>query len=139
MRIRIGRRAAMAVAVGTATLGAMALTAGGAQADAPPGGVEACPANSVCLYYNSPGAGWGSFENFSPGLRGLDLSLFKFSHWANGSGYGKVIYGDAASIVNNTNDYVKIYLVNQPYYVDFMPGYAGSLNDAWNNDKIMYT
>ncbi|MFD0332191.1 hypothetical protein ACFQZC_38355 [Streptacidiphilus monticola] len=24
-----------------------------------PGGVEACPSNTVCLYYNSPAYGWG--------------------------------------------------------------------------------
>ncbi|GAB2698377.1 hypothetical protein [Kitasatospora kifunensis] len=53
----IGAAAATATLVGTA---------GSAHADAPPTGAEACPSGSFCLYYNSPNAGWGSFEHWSP-------------------------------------------------------------------------
>ncbi|NUS11449.1 MAG: hypothetical protein HOY69_08595 [Streptomyces sp.] len=120
------------------TLVTMGLATGGAQAVGP-GGAEACPSNSVCLYFNSPEYGWGSFENFSPGQRGLDLSRFKFTHWgSNGSGYGAVIAMHAASIVNNTDHFVHIY-VPAGYYVQYESGYYGNLNTAYNWDVAMDT
>lgn len=138
MRTSTGRRAAQAAAVATITLGAMGLATGGAKADAPPGGVETCPSNSVCLYFNSPGNGWGSFENWSPGQHHIDLSCCTFSHWANGSGHGVNVYGNAASIVNNTDHFVNVYLENGRY-VHFEPWFAGSLNLAWNYDAALDT
>ncbi|MFI0897017.1 hypothetical protein [Streptomyces sp. NPDC020983] len=137
MRIRIGRRAAQAAVVGAMSLGMVGLATGGAQA-AGPGGNEACPSNAVCLYYNSPEYGWGSWENFSPGQHGLNLSLFRFTHTGNGSGYNVVIAMHAASIVNNTDHFVNVY-VPAGYYVHYGAGYAGNLNTAYNWDVAMDT
>lgn len=138
MHARAGWRAARAAAVGAVTMAAVALATGGAHA-AGPGGSEACPSNAVCLYYNSPEYGWGSFENFSPNLRGLDLSLFKFTNWgSNGSGHGVVIAMHAASIVNNTDHFVNVYLPTGRY-VHYEGGYAGNLNTAYNYDVRMDT
>ncbi|WP_329560302.1 hypothetical protein [Kitasatospora sp. NBC_01266] len=60
-----------------------------------PGRSEACPSNSICLDFNSPGYNWGSFEYWSPGQYG-DLGQFTFSNWGNGSGYGVNVGGNAA-------------------------------------------
>ncbi|MFI0719731.1 peptidase inhibitor family I36 protein [Streptomyces sp. NPDC021224] len=139
MRIKVGRRTAQAVAVGALTIGATALATGGAQAVTPPGGAATCPSNSVCLYYNSPENGWGAFEHFSPGQHGLDLSRFKFTNHGNtGNGYGYVIAMNAASIVNNTDHFVNVY-VPAGYYVHYEAHYAGNLNTAYNWDVAMDT
>lgn len=93
---------ASAVATTAAVAAAVLLGAtGAAHADAPPTGAEACPSGSICLYYNSPNLGWGSFEHWSPGAYG-DLSRFRFGTWGNGSGYGRSAGGHAASAVDNT-------------------------------------
>ncbi|WP_052397767.1 peptidase inhibitor family I36 protein [Streptomyces sp. NRRL F-5123] len=117
----------------------MAVATGGAQAVSAPGGAATCPSNSVCLYYNSPENGWGAFEYFSPGQRGLNLSNFRFTNHGNtGNGYGQVIAMNAASIVNNTDHFVNVY-VSQGYYVHYEGHYAGNLNTAYNNDVAMDT
>ncbi|WP_268873577.1 peptidase inhibitor family I36 protein [Streptacidiphilus neutrinimicus] len=111
------------------------MATGGAFA-AGPGGVETCPSGSVCLYYNSPGNGWGSFENWTLPVD-TDLSGKLFAHWANGSGYGQVVADNAASIVNNTGQYVQV-TTDTGGHVNFVPGYAGSLNEAANHDTHLW-
>ncbi len=137
MRITIKPRAARLAAVAALTAGAVAMATGSAFA-AGPGGAETCPSGSVCLYYNSPGVGWGSFENWSPG-QNVDLHNFTFAHWANGSGYGQTVYQNAASIVNNTGHTVYVSQVSDGFWVPFGNGYAGSLNGAANNDARLFT
>jgi hypothetical protein len=137
MRIRIGRRTAQVAAVGALTLGVMGLTTGGAWA-AGPGGAEQCPGGNVCLYYNSPGNGWGAWEDWSPGASHLGLGMYYFGHWGNGSGWNVNVWGNAASIVNNTNHYVSVDEINGGT-VYFPPGYAGTLGVAWNNDGWLTT
>ena len=108
---------------------------------AAPGGAETCPSGSVCLYYNSPRYGWGSFEHWSPGDY-PDLSKFTFSNWgSNGSGYGVNVAGNAASIVNNTGRDVGIgnftYNNTGPGTTEewLAPGYADALpTDVRNAD-----
>ncbi|WP_107054582.1 peptidase inhibitor family I36 protein [Streptomyces sp. NRRL S-350] len=132
MRIRMGRHAAAkAAAVAALTAGAMGLATGNAFA-AGPGGAEACPSGNVCLYYNSPGYNWGSWEDWSPNQI-VYLGGATFSHWGNGSGYGQVVLGNAASIVNNTGHTVWVTDDNNHKY-DYLNGYAGSLNSTANHD-----
>ncbi|MDH6115550.1 hypothetical protein P3T36_007876 [Kitasatospora sp. MAP12-15] len=100
------KRTAFISIVAVAAAATLAGMTGSAYA-AGPGGSEACPSNSICLYYNSPGYNWGSFEHWSPGDY-PDLSKFTFSNWGNGSGYGVNVAGNAASLVNNTDKYVGI-------------------------------
>ncbi|MBX7550162.1 peptidase inhibitor family I36 protein [Streptomyces sp. NPDC004232] len=108
-----------------------------------PGGAEACPSGSFCLYYNSPGAGWGSFEHWSPGSFS-DLSQFSFRDWGNGSGYGQTVYKNAASVVNNTSYSWNICVPAAPPIdmncgIPIAPRYAGSLpSAAYNNDIAMF-
>ncbi|MFI2611787.1 peptidase inhibitor family I36 protein [Kitasatospora sp. NPDC018619] len=137
MRITIGRRTAGIAAVAVMTAGAVAMATGNAYA-AGPGGAEACPNGSVCLYYNSPGAGWGSFDNFSPN-QNLDLHNYTFARYGNGSGYGVTMYQNAASIVNNTGHTVYVSKISDGLWVPFDNGYAGSLNAAANNDARPYS
>ncbi|MFE9451991.1 hypothetical protein [Streptomyces sp. NPDC006739] len=92
----------------------------------------------MCLYYNSQAKNWGSFENWSPN-QAVNLYAAKFAHWGNGSGYGVVVGGNAASIVNNTDHTVEVDLANGGNPVFFDPQYSGSLNAAWNNDAYMWT
>ncbi|MGW3233573.1 peptidase inhibitor family I36 protein [Kitasatospora sp. NPDC001095] len=136
MRITFGQRAAKIAAVAALTAGTVAMATGSAHA-AGPGGAEACPNGSICLYYNSPGAGWGSFDNFSPN-QSLYLGNYTFARYANGSGYGQNMYGNAASIVNNTGHTVSVGLITGGYQY-FVAGYAGSLNGATNNDSYLYS
>ncbi|MFJ7911315.1 peptidase inhibitor family I36 protein [Kitasatospora sp. NPDC096204] len=137
MRIKFGQRAARIAAVAALTAGTVALATGSAYA-AGPGGVEACPSGSVCLYYNSPGVGWGSFDNFSPN-QNLDLHNYTFAHYANGSGYGQNMYGNAASIVNNTGHTVYVSQISDGFWISYPAGYAGSLNSAANNDARLFS
>lgn len=91
------------MSVATAAVWLLAMT-GSAYADAPPTGAETCPSGSVCLYFNSPNLGWGSFEHWTGGS-GADYFLgdYKFKNWgSNGSGYGVVVAANAASFVNNS-------------------------------------
>ncbi|MBB4928823.1 hypothetical protein [Kitasatospora kifunensis] len=107
-----------------------------------PGGSEACPNGSICLYYNSPQYGWGSFEHWSPGGYG-DLGQFTFSNWGNGSGYGVNVGGNAAAVVNNSGQNLTMYNYtynnpgSNPVVGYIQPGYAGALpsglfNGAWS-------
>ncbi|GAB7185841.1 hypothetical protein ATKI12_5672 [Kitasatospora sp. Ki12] len=137
MRITIKPRAARLAAVAALTAGAVAMATGSAYA-AGPGGAETCPSGSVCLYYNSPGNGWGSFENWSPG-QNVDLHNFTFAHWANGSGYGQTVYQNAASIVNNTGHTVWVSRVSDGLWYAYGNGYAGSLNITANDDARLFT
>ncbi|RKT19448.1 peptidase inhibitor family I36 [Streptomyces sp. 1114.5] len=106
-----------------------------------PGGSEACPSGSICLYYNSPQYGWGAFEHWSPGGYG-DLGEFTFSNWGNGSGYGVSVGGHAASVVNNTGNQLTIYNGTWGHgsVVGYIgPGYAGVLpNGLYNAEWSMY-
>lgn len=134
-----------AIAIGMAATGVAALILGasGAAYAAGPGGAEACPSGSFCLYYNSPGVGWGSFEHWSPGSFS-DLSQFSFRDWGNGSGYGQSVYKNAASVVNNTSYSWNICVPAAPPTnincgIPIAPNYAGSLPPAaYNNDIAMY-
>ncbi|WP_369373023.1 peptidase inhibitor family I36 protein [Streptomyces sp. cg36] len=121
--------------MGVLTLGAMGLATSGAYAA--PGGVEACPSNSVCLYYNSPNLGWGSFENWSPG-QSFNLAYYKFGHWGNGSGAGQSVLNNAASIVNNTGHTVYVRDSFGTTY-SYGSGYADSLYAAANHDSWLIT
>jgi hypothetical protein len=103
---RAGKRAASVGVVVAALAATLAGTAGSAYAVGP-GGSEACPANSFCLYYNSPNR-WGSFEHWNP-LTAYDLGQATFSNWGNGSGYGQTVGGNAAAAVNNTGHTVAVY------------------------------
>ncbi|MFC1432532.1 peptidase inhibitor family I36 protein [Streptacidiphilus sp. N1-3] len=99
-----------------------------------PSGAEACPAGNFCLYYNSPGYGWGSFEHWS--LGSYDLSKYTFRDWGNGSGYGQVAANNAASAVNNTGDEWGICAAAGCEV--FRPGFAGALpSDIANKDLSM--
>jgi hypothetical protein len=104
-----------------------------------PGGAEACPNGTICLYYNSPQYGWGSFENWSPGWV---PSLFNntFAHWGNGSGYGQQVANNAASVVNNSGVTWSLCTRNAggPYGAceQIQPGYAGVLDDFLYNNVI---
>ncbi|WP_052442644.1 peptidase inhibitor family I36 protein [Streptacidiphilus neutrinimicus] len=105
-----------------------------------PGGAEACPSGSFCLYYNSPGVGWGSFEHWSPGSFS-DLSQYFFRDWGNGSGYGQTVYKNAASVVNNTSLSWNICVPAPPpdnmnCGIPIAPGYAGSLPSAAHNEDV---
>jgi hypothetical protein len=123
-----------ATAAATTLLGITSASAAG------PGGSEACPSGSVCLYYNSPGVGWGSFEHWSPGQYS-DLSLYRFGNWGNGSGYGQTVYNNAASLVNNTGYNVAVCVyTNLAGCSYFGSGYSGALpGGLHNNDASMYT
>ncbi|WP_225849016.1 peptidase inhibitor family I36 protein [Streptomyces sp. HPF1205] len=108
-----------------------------------PGGVEACPNGSFCLYYNSPGAGWGSFEHWSPGSYS-DLHGFYFRDYGNSSGYNQPVWENAASAVNNTG-YSWNVCVPAPPPDDLNCGipiaqqYAGRLPDvAYNKVVAMF-
>ena len=133
----MGPRAAKAAVLAALTAGAMGLATGNAFA-AGPSGAEQCPAGNVCLYFNSPGYGWGAWEDWSPGQQ-LYLGNYTFSHWGNnGSGYGVNVFKNAASIVNNTGHYVWIMDTYMHWY-DYMPNYAGPLNATANNDSWIRT
>ncbi|MFJ5228473.1 peptidase inhibitor family I36 protein [Kitasatospora sp. NPDC088391] len=136
MRIRIGRGPAKAAAVAALAVGIAAANAGSAYADEPTG-VEACPRGVVCLYYNSPWYGWGSFEDWSPN-QSVDLRRSTFAHWANGSGYGQTVYGNAAALVNHTDHWVYIAVINGGES-GFPPGYADSLFQTANGDEYLST
>jgi hypothetical protein len=99
----------------------------GAQYAAAPGGSEACPSGSLCLYYNSPQYGWGSYEHWSPGYYG-NLGNYQFKNWGNGSGYGVTVGGHAASVVNNTGqDWIICSDTALSGCQKVGPGFAGAL------------
>jgi hypothetical protein len=98
-----------------------------------PGGAEACPSGSLCLYYNSPRLGWGSYEHWSPGNYG-NLGNYRFRNWGNGSGYGQTVGGNAASLVNNTNqDWIVCADLARDNCQRFGPDYADALPDFLHN------
>ena len=135
----MNRKLVSALISATAAAASLLGTAGSAYADAPPTGAEACPSGSVCLYYNSPQYGWGSFEHWSPGAYG-DLSQFHFSNWGNGSGYGQTVEENAASIVNNTSGTWNVWRDESGYWVNFpiAAGYAGVLpSTVYNHDDAL--
>ncbi|MFI9363149.1 peptidase inhibitor family I36 protein [Kitasatospora sp. NPDC053057] len=137
MRIRIGRRTGKVAAVGALTLGALGLTTGGASAATPPGGAEACPNGNVCLYFNSPQYGWGSWEDWSPGQT-VDLRNAHFSHWGNGSGWGQTVADHAASIVNNTGQPVAV-VADDGTWDYYRAGYSDVLDYTYNKDAQLWT
>lgn len=99
---RKGMYALMSAA--TAAISLLGMT-GSAYADAQPTGAETCPMGSVCLYYNSPSYGWGSFEHWTGSSTSawFYLGNYKFANWgSNGSGYGVTVAANAASFVNNS-------------------------------------
>ncbi|MFJ9713636.1 peptidase inhibitor family I36 protein [Streptomyces sp. NPDC101234] len=123
------------ISVATAATSLIGMT--GSAYAAGPGGAETCPSGSVCLYYNSPGNNWGSFENWTLPVN-ADLSGNRFTHWANGSGYGQVVADNAASIVNNTGQYVEV-KTDANVWVGFVPNYAGPLGDGVaNHDTYLW-
>ncbi len=129
--------AALAVAAGAA-----ALTGGvaGSAYAAGPSGAEACPDGTICLYYNSPNLGWGSFEHFTVGANS-NLGNYSFRDWGNGSGYGQTVYKNAASVVNNTGiEWEICYSVNvDPQCVPIPAQYSGVLPPAvYNKDVAFY-
>ena len=132
------------ISFGIAAVSAAAVILGtsGAAYAAAPGGAESCPSDSICLYYNSPQYGWGSFEHWSPGSYG-DLGQFTFSNWGNGSGYGIRVGGNAASVVNNTATRLTIYNATYSHgtVLDTVPpGYAGVLpSGIANAEWSMYS
>src|SRR5690349_4087920 len=111
MNVRMSGKAVKRTAsfgVVAATLAATLTGMTGSAYAAGPGGAEACPSNSFCLYFNSPQYGWGSFEHWSPATD-RNLGQDTFSNWGNGSGYGQTVGGHAASAVNNTGQTVAVY------------------------------
>lgn len=103
-----------------------------------PGGAEACPNGTVCLYYNSPQNGWGSSEHWSPG-GSFNLSQYTFSNWGNGSGYGQTVAYHAASIVNNTGHGVTVCAADGWCY-GIGNSYGGVLpGSSWNGDTWLYS
>jgi hypothetical protein len=128
--------AALAVAVG-----ATALTCGvaGAAYAAGPSGAEACPAGTICLYYNSPDLGWGSFEHFTSDADNY-LSNYTFRDWGtNGSGYGQTVSMNAASVVNNTPYEWELCYSVPSGCVPIPSGYADRLPDSlYNKTVAMY-
>ncbi|WP_280671535.1 MULTISPECIES: hypothetical protein [unclassified Kitasatospora] len=136
-----GKRTASLGVVAAALAATLAGMTGSAYAVGPTGS-ETCPSNSICLYFNSPGHYWGSFEHWSPGQYG-DLGQFTFSNWGNGSGYGVNVGGNAASLVNNTSQNLTMYNYtynnpgSNPVVGYFPPHYAnvlppGLYNGAWS-------
>ena len=100
-----------------------------------PSGVEACPNGTVCLYYNSPAYGWGSFEHWTSG--GYSLSGFTFRDYGNSKGYGLGVGGNAAGYVNNTGVEWGVY--TQSGAVDYLDPYSsGALNNTYNNDWYLH-
>ena len=145
MNGKAGKRASSVGVVAVALAATLAGMTGSAYA-AGPTGSEACPSNSFCLYYNSPNAGWGSFEHWSPATD-RDLSQDTFSNWGNGSGYGQAVGGNAAAVVNNTGQTVAVYSGTNcsteqshnpnPAVTKFAPYTSGQLtgslyNGAWS-------
>ncbi len=124
------------IVVGLVTIAAALGMATPASA-AGPGGAEACPNGSICLYYNSPQYGWGSYENWSPGWV---PSLFNntFSHWGNGSGYGQQVANNAAAVVNNSGVTWSLCTRGTNYGAceQIQPGYAGVLDDFLYNNVV---
>jgi hypothetical protein len=108
MSAKTGKRVASVGVVAAAVAAALVGTTGSAFAVSRPTGAEACPANSFCLYFNSPQYGWGSFEHWSP-PSDYNLGDATFGNWGNGSGYGVTVGGHAAAAVNNTGHTVAIY------------------------------
>lgn len=123
----------LAAVVTTTILGAGVANAQVAQ----PTGAEACPQGSVCLYYNSPGYGWGAWENWTEGEFQLDEGA-RFMHWgSSGRGYGSGVAYNAASIVNNTRYrwYVCGIAAAGPACFYFDPGYSGGMGPMANHDQ----
>ena len=100
-----------------------------------PGGAEACPNGSVCLYYNSPQYGWGSFEHWTSGS--YYLNGYLFSNWGNGSGYDQQVENQAASIVNNTGTTWNVCIDSGFVCTPYAPGYADSLGNMANIDYYL--
>ncbi|MFC5911797.1 hypothetical protein [Streptacidiphilus monticola] len=101
-----------------------------------PGGVEACPSNTVCLYYNSPAYGWGSFEHWTSG--GYSLSDYTFRDYGNGRGYNVTVANNAAGFVNNTGVEWGVY--TQGGAVQYLDPYSsGALNgNIANQDAYLH-
>ncbi|MFC1411520.1 peptidase inhibitor family I36 protein [Streptacidiphilus sp. N1-12] len=126
------------MAVGVVAVAAAAMLTGmtGSAYAAGPSGAEACPSGNFCLYYNSPGYGWGSFEHWSPG-NFPDLGQYSFRDWGNGSGYGQSVVNNAASFVNNTGVTWTVYNQTGTQVSYYHPGTSGILAFP-NGDWSMY-
>ncbi|MFJ9713634.1 peptidase inhibitor family I36 protein [Streptomyces sp. NPDC101234] len=123
----------ISIGIATISMAAVVLGTSGAAYAAAPGGAENCPSGSICLYYNSPQNGWGSFEHWPPGHYG-NLGNYQFKNWGNGSGYGVTVGGNAASIVNNTDqDWIICSDTALNDCQKFHPGFAGALPDFLHN------
>ncbi|MEZ0096165.1 hypothetical protein [Streptacidiphilus sp. EB129] len=114
------------VAVAASACSVLGMT--GSAYAAGPGGAESCPGGTVCLYYNSPGAGWGSSEHWPRG----EYNLFncRFTNWGNGSGYNQVVGDNAAAVVNNTGSVA--YVCNGGGCLHVNANSSGGLG-AWQN------
>jgi hypothetical protein len=131
------------LSIGTAAAAAALVltvgTPGSAYAVDPPTGVEACPGGTLCLYYNSPGYGWGAFAYW--GAYGeFDLSQYSFGNWGNGSGHNQVVANNAASVVNNSP--VSWWICGQPglhYCATIKSGYFGPLPAGLYNQATYMT
>lgn len=129
------KRTTFAVLAAAACATALTFGMTGSAYAAGPSGAEACPDGTICLYYNSPELGWGSFEHFTSSANNY-LSNYYFRDWGNGSGYNQTVNKNAASVVNNSPYEWEVCYSVPSGCLSIASGYSGRLPDALYNKAV---